>query len=163
MDADCPTPVPLPAGSATDRPAAAARGNPGAYDLYHAILLVISAGILVTACILQVRPDQRIAVSFLPAWPLPEVCQSKVVLGLECPGCGLTRSFVHLAHGDLPASLAVHPIGWLIALFVALQIPYRMVALRTRTSAPVGERIPWIVTTALFILLLAVWIVRLTT
>jgi len=133
------------------------------YRPYHALLLAISAAILIAACMLQVRSDQRVSVSLVPDWPLPEVCQSKVLFGLECPGCGLTRSFVHLAHADIPASLAVHPLGWLIALFVVAQLPYRLWAIRTQSAAPLGERTPWIITAVLFALLIATWAARLVT
>jgi hypothetical protein len=75
----------------------------------------------------------------------------------------LTRSFVHLAHGNIPASLAVHPLGWLVALFIAAQLPYRLWALSTHTAAPIGERAPWIITAAIFALLIASWIARLAT
>lgn len=163
MSALGPTPAPLLSETAIAVPAAPTPSSSGDYALYHAILLAIAIGVLVVACLLQVRPDQRVALSGWPDWPFPETCQSKVTFGVPCPGCGLTRSFVYLAHGNLAASLAVHPIGWLIALFVAAQIPYRFWALRTRNSAPLGERAPWIITTMLFLLLIATWIVRIAT
>jgi len=45
--------------------------------------------------------------------------------GINCPGCGLTRSFISLAHGDVRSSWLYNPAGvfWFVA--VALQIPYR--------------------------------------
>ena len=57
--------------------------------------------------------------------------------------------------------LAVHPLGWLVALFVVAQFPYRIWALKTRAAAPLGEQTPWIITGTLFALLLAVWLARL--
>ncbi|MFO1091819.1 MAG: DUF2752 domain-containing protein [Planctomycetaceae bacterium] len=135
--------------------------RPHDFSEYHRLVLGLAVCVLVAAFLLQVRPDQRVAVRFVPQWPLPEVCQSKVLLGIDCPGCGLTRSFVHLAHGNLAASLAVHPLGWLVALFVAAQIPYRAWALRSPTGAPLGGRLPWIATAALVVLLFAAWLARL--
>jgi hypothetical protein len=41
----------------------------------------------------------------------PVVCPLRLVTGLPCPGCGLARSFVALAHQDPAASLAWHPFG----------------------------------------------------
>lgn len=153
MDANCPPAVALPT-SAESTPRVANGSD------YHWCILIVAAGVLLTACILQVLPEQRVALSLLPDWPFPEVCQSKRILGWDCPGCGLTRSFVHLAHGDIPASLTVHPLGWLIALFVAAQIPYRLWALRTPGSAPLGERIPWVIAGTLVVLLIATWLAR---
>jgi hypothetical protein len=65
---------------------------------------------------------------------LPPVCSSRLLFGVECPGCGLTRSFVALAAGDLSASWRYHRVGWLMALAVVGQIPYRVCGLiETRT------------------------------
>lgn len=52
---------------------------------------------------------------------LPPMCGMKMSTGLPCPGCGLTRSWVLLAHGDFAGSLALHRLGWLTMLYVFLQ------------------------------------------
>ena len=52
---------------------------------------------------------------------LPPMCGFKMSTGLPCPGCGLTRSWVFLAHGDMPASVAHHRLGWLTMGYVFLQ------------------------------------------
>jgi len=61
---------------------------------------------------------------------LPTMCGSRLLFGMDCPGCGLTRSFVALAGGDLGESLRYHRLGWLLALAVVGQIPYRLYKLR---------------------------------
>lgn len=127
---------------------------------HHRIVLALAIAVCVLALGLQVRPDQRVAFRLIPAWPLPELCQSKVLFGWTCPGCGLTRSFVHLAHADLPASLAVHPFGWLAALLVLAQIPYRVWALNSPSGKPLGTRVPWIVLWTVIALLVVSWLVR---
>jgi hypothetical protein len=60
---------------------------------------------------------------------LPSTCPSRLAVGIECPGCGLTRSFVALANGDFRQSLCYNRIGWIAALVVVAQIPYRVFAL----------------------------------
>jgi len=45
---------------------------------------------------------------------LPSVCPFYNLTGLPCPGCGLTRAFVCLGHGQWRESLHWHPLGWLI-------------------------------------------------
>ena len=42
---------------------------------------------------------------------LPTLCAFHLVTGLPCPGCGLGRSFVALAHGDFGGAFAFHPFG----------------------------------------------------
>ncbi len=42
---------------------------------------------------------------------LPSVCLFYHLTGQPCPGCGLTRSFVSLGHGDWHDALRWHPLG----------------------------------------------------
>ena len=42
---------------------------------------------------------------------LPTVCPFYTLTGLPCPGCGLTRAFVCLGHGQVVQSLHWHPLG----------------------------------------------------
>jgi hypothetical protein len=48
-----------------------------------------------------------------PAWASagPPLCPFRLLTGLPCPGCGLTRSLVSLLHGDLSAAVLFHPLG----------------------------------------------------
>jgi len=124
-------------------------------------MLLISLAVISLAGLLEVRSDQRVFVHGFPACPLPEMCMSRTWLGLECPGCGLTRSFVHLAHGDLSASWRLHRLGWLLALAVVAQLPYRLVALATGKSAPLGTTFPRLCAWTLVVLLLVNWLVNL--
>lgn len=96
----------------------------------HWWMLAIASGVVVLSFLLQVRSDQRVEFRFLPDYPLPHVCGSRGLFGVDCPGCGLTRSFIHLAQGDWTASLAVHRLGWLLAFALLVQFPYRLLALR---------------------------------
>jgi hypothetical protein len=43
------------------------------------------------------------------------LCLSRRLLGLPCPGCGMTRALAHLAKGEWRAALAVHPFAPLLA------------------------------------------------
>ena len=43
-------------------------------------------------------------------WGLP-VCWFKGWSGYPCLSCGLTRSFLHTVHGDLPRAFELHPLG----------------------------------------------------
>jgi hypothetical protein len=126
----------------------------------HREMLAIACAALLLAFLLHELPDGRIAVRGLPQFPLPQVCASRALLGLRCPGCGLTRSIIHFAEGDWRASWHDHRLGGLLAVVIALQVPYRLYAL-LRTP----ER-PWLSTFwlaaigyALVALLIANWLV----
>lgn len=52
--------------------------------------------------------------------PETSFCFSRRVLGLPCPGCGLTRAFAHLAKGQWSAALAAHPLAPVLAAEIVL-------------------------------------------
>ena len=108
--------------------ASGARRSPGEAPPRSAADLVALSGCWLSC--LHELPDGRVAVRGLPQFPLPQTCMSRAVFGLRCPGCGLTRSIIHLAHGDWRASWHDHRLGGLLGIVIALQIPYRLYALR---------------------------------
>jgi hypothetical protein len=71
--------------------------------------------------------------------PLPGLCLVHALFRVDCPFCGMTRSFVALAHGDLAASVGFHPAGPL--LFAAMAALVALVATAAvRRSPPMVER-----------------------
>jgi hypothetical protein len=95
----------------------------------HREVLFISCVVWLLAFLLHELSDGRVAVRGLPQFPLPQMCMSRSLFGLRCPGCGLTRSIIHLAEGDWRASWHDHRLGGLLAVVIAFQIPYRLDAL----------------------------------
>lgn len=123
-------------------------------------MLCVASAVVVLACLFEVHSDQRVALACLPGWPLPEMCLSRSAFGVSCPGCGLTRSFVYLAHGDWTASWTMHRLGWLLALAVVLQLPYRAWALCVKDKAPLGKAVPKFFGSLLIALLLVNWLMN---
>jgi hypothetical protein len=93
-------------------------------------MLRLSLLALGLACLLQVRSDQRVEFRWGWTGPLPESCGSRVFLGMECPGCGLTRSFIYLSRGQWSDAWKVNRVGWLLALATVFQVPYRLYCMR---------------------------------
>jgi hypothetical protein len=83
------------------------------------------------------------------------------LFGASCPGCGLTRSFILLAQGDFAASFRMHHLGWLLALMVLLQFPYRLASLWWKDRHLLNQRVARLISHALIVLLLANWCVGL--
>jgi hypothetical protein len=108
----------------------------------HREMLGVAVLVVILAFVFQVRPDDRVVVTGLPDYPLPPTCMSREWFGVKCPGCGLTRSFVHLAHGDWAAASRSHRLGWLLAAAVLLQFPYRIIALRRGSESALGTWVP---------------------
>lgn len=94
-------------------------------EFRHWSMLRMCAFVVVMACLLEVRPDQRVQFRFGPEWALPESCGSKILWGRECPGCGLTRGFIWLARGQARTALGLNRMSWFLAGAVLVQFPYR--------------------------------------
>ena len=47
---------------------------------------------------------------------LPVACWVRATTGVECPTCGMSRSFVAFFHGDLGHAFRYHPVGPVIAV-----------------------------------------------
>lgn len=77
----------------------------------------------------------------------PVVCPFRLLTGLPCPGCGLTRAWVYLTHGQWHDSFLANPFGGvLLALVLALVVA--VIAARVRKAPPVDLealiRRPWL-------------------
>jgi hypothetical protein len=104
--------------------------------MYHGVLLAFSAAVVLLAAVLSVRGGTQVLIPFTDI-PLPELCLTRRWYGLDCPGCGMTRCFISLAHGDLVAAWAYNPAGPLLFAIVAFQLPFRSLQLwRIRRGLP---------------------------
>lgn len=78
--------------------------------------LIVGAGGLIVAC----------ALSPSSIGDGPVVCPFRTLTGLPCPGCGLTRSWVYLAHGWWGHALAANPFGIVLAVAVIALVCARL-------------------------------------
>jgi hypothetical protein len=122
-------------------------------------VLAVACVVGVLAVALVELPDGRVAVRGFPQYPLPPACVSQSVLGVRCPGCGLTRSIIHLAEGDWRASWHDHRLGGLMAAVIIFQIPYRLLALRRPARPLIAPRWQVLIGYALIALLIGNWLV----
>ena len=90
----------------------------------HAVLWLGSLAILAAAALLEVQNETQVRVPLLDR-TLPEMCYWRVMVGMDCPGCGLTRCFISAAHGDTAAAWRYNPMGLLLFGALVIQIPYR--------------------------------------
>jgi uncharacterized protein DUF2752 len=131
--------------------------------LYHVILLSLSVIVLLLAFIFSIRGQTQVVVP-LARLPLPELCMMRRMTGLDCPGCGMTRCFIALAHGDVASAWSYNPAGlWLFAI-VVFQVPFRLVQLgriRRRQPEIVLSGVTQIVLGTFAAALLAQWALRL--
>lgn len=126
----------------------------------HLAVAAGCAAVLLLSALLEVRADERIELEFLKGRPFPHVCAMRRLFDFGCPGCGLTRSFIHLAHGRVAESYNAHRLGWLIAVVVAAQIPWRMYLSRRPAVARLESKWQAVLGWTVFALLIANWLVR---
>jgi hypothetical protein len=124
----------------------------------HREVLAIACSVFVLAFLLRELPDGRVTLRGLPEFPLPQACASRALFGLRCPGCGLTRSIIHIAEGNWQASWHDHRLGGLMAILIAVQIPYRLYALRRPLSPPLSARSLSAIAYVMIALLLGNWL-----
>jgi hypothetical protein len=77
---------------------------------------------------------------------LPVLCPSRLLFGVNCPGCGMTRSVLLTLGGDLRGALGVNPAGpFFVAALLLLAVQLILFAARTnRGGADVRRRLkPW--------------------
>jgi len=130
----------------------------------HMQWLVLCAAVIVASALLDVGP-KGLTLPGAPGRPLPGMCVSRTVFHMNCPTCGMTRSFVSMAHGRLRLAFALHRLGPLAFLLVLVQVPLRAYAVLTG-GLPRALRHPrlgtWIVS-GLVIALVANWVYNLAT
>ena len=70
--------------------------------------------------VLRAAGAAGLAVVFAASFFLPfnglgiSTCAFRNTFSIPCPGCGLTRSFVAISHGEFAAAMRWHPLGILI-------------------------------------------------
>lgn len=88
----------------------------------------------------------------------PVFCPMALILGMPCPGCGLTRAFCFASHGHFAAAFNFHPLWPLIlAYFGFLWIVQILDSVRGEPPKLPAYRIAGAAT----IVLLGFWAVRL--
>lgn len=86
-------------------------------------------------------------------------CLSYWLLGVPCPGCGMTRASALLARGEIVASLRLHPLALAFAAQAAIAWIWWGLVLfgRARKPSPWWGIVPLSLDLAL---LLGIWLVR---
>jgi hypothetical protein len=127
----------------------------------HRTMLCLAVLIIVAAFTMQIHDSSAVTLPWLNI-ELPTLCGSRALFGIDCPGCGLTRSFIALAAGDLRQSVEYHRLGWLLALAVVVQIPYRLYSLWELKRGVVQRTWPIWFGNFLILALILNWLLKMT-
>lgn len=154
--------APPPATADTVSPLTPAKASRGEWH-FHWALLLLCAVVVALAATMSVHQAKQV---FLPGTtvPVPELCYFRRGTGLDCPGCGLTRSFISLAHGQFLLACRYNLGGVLFFPVVVLQIPYRAAQLlRMQRGLPTWDltSITPSLFIGLFVVMLVQWVAKL--
>jgi len=91
------------------------------------------------------------------------ICGVRFFLGIDCPGCGLTRAFVSLVHGHLRRSIDFNPFGVVIAVWLSYQFirAFALVVIRAPIGHLLSENIRYRMLQAFVGTLMIQWIIKL--
>lgn len=89
-------------------------------------MILLACAAVIAASVVLSPGDAALA---LGGYELPPLCLFKNLTGWECWGCGLSRSFTWMGHGQVGAAFAQHKLGPALWGLVLLQVPLRARAL----------------------------------
>jgi hypothetical protein len=69
------------------------------------------------------------------------ICIYRRITGIECPGCGLSRGFVQLEHGEVVAAVKLNPLTPVVFFLMASRLLHYVLLCTLRLD--VRNRIPW--------------------
>lgn len=100
---------------------------------YHTAVLASSILTIVASFLMVLDDGGKV---YLPGaeLPLAQACYSKLFFGVDCPGCGLTRSFLAISSGNLVDAIRFNAAGLVVYSFVVLQLvwqPFQMARMVT--------------------------------
>ena len=82
------------------------------------------------------------AAVYVAGHALPIVCPSRLLFGVNCPGCGMTRSVLLTLGGDLRGALDVNPAGpVLVAALILLAAQLLLAARFAQRGTPFKRRL----------------------
>ena len=89
----------------------------------HTIFMLMSAAVILCSWVMSSEGQTIVRFPGVPI-QMPEACMSRRMWNMDCPGCGLTRSFISMSHGRFGNAFSFNPAGPIVYLFVLIQIPW---------------------------------------
>jgi hypothetical protein len=101
--------------------------------------------LLVSMALARALAEATPAAVHVAGHELPVICPSRLLFGVNCPGCGMTRSVLMTLGGDLRGALNVNPAGPFLVVALILLAAQLLFAARVREESPsVTRRLrPW--------------------
>ena len=102
----------------------------------------------------KIRQNKALLITFalIAMFYLRHGCPIRLLTGISCPGCGMTRALFALLSLDFPLALEMHPLVLLLPVAAAIYFFRRLIPKKALR----------LIYTFSFILLITVYIVRMT-
>ena len=149
-------------GAEQDRGPERAAFQPRPDRKFQVVWLCLSGVVILLSIVMQIRNSQQVNIPFTQI-PMPELCSFRRMTGMDCAGCGLTRCFISLGHGDLRSAWFYNPSGILLYGIVLFQLPFRTwQLLRIRRGLPEVQlgRVGYSAMILFAVFMLAQWVVK---
>ena len=129
--------------TAADPTAAEQVQNDGEIRWMHGLFFWMALAVIGTSFLLRSEGQESV---FLPGakQAMPELCAARRIFGLPCPGCGLTRSFVSISHGQLARAWSFNPVSFLLYPFIFVQIPWHAMQYLLIRKRGYGMQLPYV-------------------
>jgi len=92
----------------------------------HLYILIFCSTILLLSFFLTIDGGSNVCLPILNKYPIHGICLFKEIFGIDCPTCGLTRSFISISHLHFENAWDFNRASIFIYVFVLFQIPYRI-------------------------------------
>jgi len=139
------------------------RPSPSLSKTNRRVILWASLAVIGLSAVLSLGGSgERVMIPLLNV-PLPPVCTMKRLLDVDCPGCGLTRSFVAMGHGQWQHAFGFNAAGPLWFALIAAQIPWQLIQLRRIARGQKELDLGWFGQALLYsalAVLIVQWVVR---
>lgn len=122
--------------------------------------LLFAAVIVLLSVILTPGTSQDDRVTIF-GFKTPVLCLHRLIFNEPCAGCGLTRSFVSFAHGDVEASYKFHRLGIPLFIVILFQIPLRLYLMKVGIKGYTSfmRKLVWVPGVICMIALFINWII----
>ena len=91
--------------------------------LFRILVLLLAVTAIALSFMMTVKDDREVCLPFTTD-PIPEMCGIRGMLGVDCPGCGMSRAFISISNLEIDKGLAFNSASLVVYLFVVAQIPW---------------------------------------
>ena len=127
----------------------------------HWMMFFLGLGVFFMSLAMKTEGPSQV---FLPGMqtPMPELCSSRMLFGVDCPGCGMTRAFISISHGQLRRAWQFNPASFVVYLLIVGQIPWQAFQLWRIRQGRLTIQSNWVylVPTVAIVMILAQWLIR---